>query len=627
MFQRGWNLHLPELWVDEAESAINALTILDGGFPIDHYMGMPIYENTLVRPWPESEEYEFKDISYSSKGLAIYHGWLPLYSIAASLNWFGIEPDPYPERMEVRHGPDAFEFRTWVPRVPSILFGAVFLAAVFLLGRAVHGTDAGLAMLFAASVTKVMIYLGRQARYYSLTLALSALCGLFIWRAANRGLWRDYLTCGIVFILLFHTHILSFFILGLVMAAMLPWIWAERRMADAGKIAAMGALAFAGVFPWMVAAGFLETAEKIPPAWPLFSWIHDLKPLQLGLIAICAAGVGWWLWAVLPANRAESRYKVAFSQHTKAFYFATFWLMIAYFSFLFIIPAASYFTLRLKLVTAVPGLLLLGIVLATFGEAITKRKETYFGLAAMAAVLLVTGRLTLHPLEKGTRFYGEVAEIMRQAEFAPGAKLYATPNDHLPLTYYTGLPVQSVAPVRKSFIGEYPGDIVVFEAPRYNILSPEEIQAAAEAESGAVLEKEAADRWREFLYFAPVLEDVTGHVANPFPPMPPIGPFERSLIEAQRQKTREAIARSFEIIPIMRGENPPNWFYWWPIFFYRYVDYEARIDENLNYAARMADAAAFVTPRGWVILASCGNDCLGDIKRLTEYPSPPDESG
>src|SRR3954452_18663121 len=79
------NLDTRPLWVDEAESSINALTILEHGVPTDSYLGVPIFENTHVWQWPESPEYEFRDVSYSDKHLAVYHGWLPLYSIAASL--------------------------------------------------------------------------------------------------------------------------------------------------------------------------------------------------------------------------------------------------------------------------------------------------------------------------------------------------------------------------------------------------------------------------------------------------------------------------------------------------------------------------------------------------------------
>src|SRR5690242_10910461 len=62
------------LWVDEAESSINALTILERGYPADRYLGLPIYENVLLTASPGSDEYEFKDPSYSDRGMAIYHG-------------------------------------------------------------------------------------------------------------------------------------------------------------------------------------------------------------------------------------------------------------------------------------------------------------------------------------------------------------------------------------------------------------------------------------------------------------------------------------------------------------------------------------------------------------------------
>ena len=48
---RGWNLGSPVLFRDEAESAINALTILQHGVPTDRYLDLPVYENTLTQPW------------------------------------------------------------------------------------------------------------------------------------------------------------------------------------------------------------------------------------------------------------------------------------------------------------------------------------------------------------------------------------------------------------------------------------------------------------------------------------------------------------------------------------------------------------------------------------------------
>src|SRR5215831_2637822 len=87
---RIYDLGRSPLWGDEAESSINALTILQKGVPADTYQGRPLFENWMIRPWPNNPEFEFRDISYSDRHVAVYHGWLPLYSIALSFRLFGI---------------------------------------------------------------------------------------------------------------------------------------------------------------------------------------------------------------------------------------------------------------------------------------------------------------------------------------------------------------------------------------------------------------------------------------------------------------------------------------------------------------------------------------------------------
>ena len=108
-------------WVDEAESSINALTILQHGYPADEYLGQPLYENTLTEPWPADPEHEFRDSSYAARGMAVYHGWLPLYAIAAAQKVFGVEPDDVQREPKVRHREEWVK-RSLVPRVPSLLF-------------------------------------------------------------------------------------------------------------------------------------------------------------------------------------------------------------------------------------------------------------------------------------------------------------------------------------------------------------------------------------------------------------------------------------------------------------------------------------------------------------------------
>jgi hypothetical protein len=123
---RGWHLDKSPLITDEAETSINSLTILQHGVPRDQYLGLPIFENTLGKPWADNHEYEFRDTSYSEQGLAIYHGWLPPYAVAASLALHGIEPDTDQSRLSPRYSEEAIRQRIRVARTPAVLLQRSF---------------------------------------------------------------------------------------------------------------------------------------------------------------------------------------------------------------------------------------------------------------------------------------------------------------------------------------------------------------------------------------------------------------------------------------------------------------------------------------------------------------------
>ena len=42
----------------------------------------------------------------------------------------------------------------------------------------------------------------------------------------------------------------------------------------------------------------------------------------------------------------------------------------------------------------------------------------------------------------------------------------------------------------------------------------------------------------------------------------------------------------------------------WQVFFYRFIDPQARMGAGLNYAARMSGATATIWRSGWVVLRS-----------------------
>jgi hypothetical protein len=169
-----WMRH-SALWCDEAESSINALTILDRGFPFNEYLGIPIYENTLTEPWDGHPEYEFRDSSYSPQGLAVYHGWLPLYAIAASQAICGLRPDHSADPPAVQHGVEQISRRTIAPRLPSIAFAVLCMASIYFLAGELGGVAAGFAALTLMAFNAKTVDFGYEARYYSLTLLATVL--------------------------------------------------------------------------------------------------------------------------------------------------------------------------------------------------------------------------------------------------------------------------------------------------------------------------------------------------------------------------------------------------------------------------------------------------------------------
>ena len=90
-------------------------------------------------------------------------------------------------------------------------------------------------------------------------------------------------------------------------------------------------------------------------------------------------------------------------------------------------------------------------------------------------------------------------------------KFFAAPNSHLIWTVYTGLPVQSIAPVRRQFLNDYRGDVFYIDSPDWDTLSREEVEDGALRE-GHRLTPESAEQClrllRTRLYRETMLRDV-----------------------------------------------------------------------------------------------------------------------
>jgi len=465
-YRASWMQH-SALWCDEAESAVNGLTILQTGLPGWKYLGLPVYENTLTERWDEHPEYEFRDSSYSKRGLVVYHGWLPLYSIAASLWVFGITPDLPQDPPVVLHGSDEVDLRTLAPRAQALVYSFFTLLFTFLAARRLGGSAAGLSALGLMALSAQAIDFGFQSRYYAATLCFNAFAGLWLLRAAKLGGWKDFLGLGLASALLFHTHFFSILVFAIVGVAALPFFVRHRHWF--WKSALGASLAAALVLPWIVLSGFLETASNVPKVYKLFdSWVDVLvyaidRPLPLALLFIVSVLLVISKWR---AHWLPERIARPLSENGGAYTLLLLWLVAAYAAFHVVVPAASFFYERLSLTLWTPFVLLVGLFLCDLVRGTGVRTGALLALALALGFLAVRGRLAFFEESAVNAKRQEVAALvdaLQAKQFAPGTKLYATPNDHLTITYYTGMPVQSIAPIRREFLNSYPHPVVYIE--------------------------------------------------------------------------------------------------------------------------------------------------------------------
>lgn len=609
---RGWGLGDPVFWADEAESSINALSILEHGVPSSEYLGIPIYENMLTVPWPDHPEYEFRDSSYSERGYPVYHGWLPLYAIAGSFLIAGVAPDTGRELSDPRLDPDEFRYRTAAARAPALLFSALFLVLAFLCARSLCGRDAGWTALVVAATSDRLVWAGRQARYYSATLALSLGVLWALIRIVKRGHWRDYVLGAITFALLFHTHLLATAALAAVFGLTLPW--QLKRPGAWPKLAVFTVICLVAAVPWMVLTGFLGRFGEIPRAWPIVDLPDVLRYAfdradYLVLLSLASA--------VLAGTACSSvrsmRFVRPFVAHRRAVLLIVAWAFVAFGLFFAMIPAASMFPQRLSMLLQAPMVVLVGVTVACGVRGLLGRPSAVWSSIIALAVLHAVGSQQRIDYSRRWDYPSlQVAAVLKDLPLTAQTRLYATPNGHLILTFYTGLPFQSIAPVSKEFLDHYAGDIVFFDE-LVELIEPGDPLSAAgirSLASGSALSmsEEEADAWTDRLSIRIPREDYAGNVAGVHPPLEELAPPWSDAVRAQRRLQRERtdkVNARLAANPLFRGatiETPSDQ---WQAFFYRFADYESRRGARSNYADRMRNATARFTPHlHWIVYHS-----------------------
>jgi hypothetical protein len=606
LWMRGGHLSKVPPTGDESETAINALTILDTGLPRGTYLQLPIYENVLTEPWPGHPEYEFRDSSYSNRDVAIYHGWLPIYAIACSFKAFGIEPDHPSQQLTVRHTEAEVHKRVMAARLPAVVFGGAFMVFLFLAGWEMYGPDAAWSAMLVGAVGRPFVYMGRESRYHSATLALTTACCWSFWRVRQYGRWRDYLIAAVCMVLLFYTHLLAFAIASIMFATIA--ISRFRRPGEFKRLVVMGAITAACTAPWLIGSGFLQQHTHIPPARAFLVFPLDLiwyPLLHVPYLLLPLVLLIWPVFVVLMRRRLPAQIVQPVWNARWTIAFLTCWILMGLLVFTFLIPAASYFYKRLTLPVAGIGLIWGAVVISAAMRAVTPRFAAFMAPTMFAMVIVTFNMANLWFLEKPDRVDGYVAvEHLRNVAITPDTKLYCTPNEQLTLVFLAGIPVQSVAPIRKQYIDSYPGPLLIIDSSRpYGRLDEDHVRGVAWQNGIFITEKEASAAAGK-CYMRAMREYVAPRVASVDPPLIEDPPFAQAVVDSMKREMDGYIQDFYKRgtnSPLLRGFTLRDWGDWWPLFFYRFVDPRSRMGDKLNYADRIRTARAEVLPTGWAI--------------------------
>jgi hypothetical protein len=561
-------------------------------------------KNTLVKPWPGNPEYEFRDISYSDRHVAVYHGWLPLYAIAASFAVAHITPDQPGKALSIKHDLNECKRITRAARLPAVLFGAAFLAVVFLGANRLYGRDAGWAALILGAIHTYPISLSCQARYYSAQLLFTTLCCVLVWLIVTRGQWRHYVLAGFAFVLLFHTHLLSFFSAVLVVVVVTPLIFRDQKDA-LPKTLTFGLIVAGGTVPWLLFTGFLVHQAGIPRGWALLRLPADLqeyRPLHLTYLALGMVFAAAVSGVLVAGQRISPRVKSALLDSATPLSLIAVWVACGYTAFILMMPAASFSTEHLNLSYWGPALIGAAVICAATARAIRARISVLASLAVVLALFAASSQLSgFRPNTNFDLWASDVQVIdqLRAMQLPQDARLYAAPNNHLIWTVYAGLPVQSIAPVRREFLNSYRGEIVYIDSPvsqDSEVLSPENLEAAA-VRAGYQLSPESAERWLWLLRTRHYREAMLDSVSSGGPAQLEALPrFGEDLVRASETEARAAFAH-LGMDAVTRGFRIDDWSDWRAVFFYRFVDPDSRRGTKANYSERLRGAEGVILTR------------------------------
>ena len=275
-------------------------------------------------------------------------------------------------------------------------------------------------------------------------------------------------------------------------------------------------------------------------------------------------------------------------------------------------PAASFFLYRLKLVVAVPGFLVMTLFAAALSRGV-RPTSNYLPVAGLAVLLVLSGQLPPTLPGPAEFHFPNLIGAIRDWPLARDGRIFASPNDHLTLTYYSGRPVQSIAPVRREWLDRFSSDLLIVEGLRYSVPGVTEVQGIARRQGRMMNEIEARSRARDAFQLTTELELQASGASLMSPPRMPDS-LDLALIDLVHDVTRLEVMGYAKATPLGRGRKLATHQDFRDAFFYWFSNPHLRTGAQLNYRACRARAHTYLHSSGYVLF---------DCRVNKDVPLPP----
>ncbi len=438
---------------DEAEIILASNNIFESGVPKGFYK-VPFYENAFHIE-SNSSMYEFKPTNYANSDLVIMKGWFTYYLTAFFL-LFGKS-----------------EF--WL-RFPFALMSIFSLFMIYKLSELLFNKRTALIASFFFAVSPSILLYNRMLRYFSPLILLLLASSYFFIKAFKTEDRKYYLYGTIAFVLLFYTHILACFTLGIVL---LVYRLITYKNINKENLYSAGLFAIF-TLPWILGVSFFKNIASQPKFFEFSNMVPNWFFFQSVIASIANQGL---LYLFLELGIIILLLNILFHKKIKDYFFywknkdTNYFLLTFVVCFIFfpaIIAPFTGFEERLFL----PLLPFFIIIAAKIFESILKISKHKHYKIAIILLLIIFSFVHVDSIfgRKGHNFLEYSSIIQKQDnEFISSIKTFLEENDvdnntlilttseHFPLLFYTDNVAQMVWPVRKDFINNYRDELIIIE--------------------------------------------------------------------------------------------------------------------------------------------------------------------